>query len=156
MENAGLEFEINGKILTIADMDWHIDGIEYIYVDKDATPRYREYNIFIKTSMDLVKLYYKNEYFDDCYRECGKLCKAIKKVNPTFNKIPGNPRYLDFSKVEKIKLSKPIRDKLVFTLKNNETIMAPINFECAKDRYRLAVQLLNESRQQKEENICKN
>ena len=147
MTNKELKFEINGKTLTVADMDWYIDGIDYIYVDRDTSAINREYSIFIKTNMDLVKLYYKNEYFDDCFSQFEKLCTAINKVKPSFNKIPGNPTFLDFSKVEKIKVSKPIKDKLIFTLKNSEEkLVVPINFECAKERYKSPIELLKESR----------
>ena len=77
MTNKELKFEINGKTLTVADMDWYIDGIDYIYVDRDTSAINREYSIFIKTNMDLVKLYYKTEYFDDCFSQFKKLPTKI-------------------------------------------------------------------------------
>lgn len=141
-----LEFEINGNLLEVADMTWHINTINYIYIGNSCMVRNRDYAIFINGGFDIVELYYKSKRWDEIYNEFVKLCKAIKQVNSTFHKIPGNPCCVDYSKVEKIKLSNPKKDMLIITFKNKEEdLIAPINLECANERLKQALTLLKEA-----------
>ena len=148
MKYNNLKFEITGNLLEVADMTWHINTINHIYISKSCMSQKGEYAIFIDGGFDVVELYFRTKSWDEVYSEFIKLCKAINQVNPAFNKIPGNSSCVDYSKVENIKLSKPVKEKLIITLKNKEeAIIVPINYECAKDRLKLALNMLKEVRE---------
>ena len=148
MKYNNLKFEITGNLLEVADMTWHINTINHIYIGKSCMSQKGEYAIFIDGGFDVVELYYRTRSYDQINSEFLKLCKEINRVNINFNKIPGSLSCVDYGKVENIKLSKPIKDKLIITLKNKEeAIIVPINYECAKDRLKLALNMLKEVRE---------
>ena len=81
-----LEFEINGKVLTVVDFDWFIDRIDAIYVRNSQTMgRKSEYAIYIQQGSEIIELYFRTRDEILIAREYKKLCDEIKEVNTMFD-----------------------------------------------------------------------
>ena len=150
MKNKELEFELQGKILTVADMDWHIDGINSIYISSSYSYQQGKYFSIVDTNMnsiknycicidsgfDIVELYYKSENWNNVYNQLEKLCNAIKEVNPSFKELPDEARFINFNKVEDIRFSRLSKRNLVIKFKNEKELVLPVLSDYYKNHHK--------------------
>ena len=145
--NRKLEFEIVEGNLIVSDLTVSIKAIDFVYIEKSNSKKKDEYSIFVNSGHNVVELYYKTPDFDDIYDEFERICTAIQKENPTFNTLPGNPTYIDYGKVEEIRLRKSVgADLIVSFYDQDDQLVSPIFRKNAKENYNTALDLLQQAK----------
>ena len=101
-----LEFEINNKVLTVADFDWYIDRIDAIYVRHSVVGKRCEYAIFIQQGGEIDELYLRTPDEMIIAREYRKLCDAIKEINPMFDNSVQHFVLINYANLQRVEAGK--------------------------------------------------